>query len=790
MMPKWPPRVREARRVSRTVPLALLFLALGCEERQEILAPPAAEHPKAFDFTSSDPVINGPAHGPTGAIFTTIPDGGKVNENVKYASKLHVYLDGGPRNDNPYAAGLDDGWYVFQVTDPSGKYLLSMDPAKCRVVEVEDGVIQRLVLPSEMGLGLGDTYGNGSNAVHCHDPSTPGTTDVPGSGQHEINPDSDPGGGKVVQLMPFGTTPNPGNEYKAWVTTWGAYKGKVGASALASALDGMPTPVRGKASQPCPDFCAAPDPGFDPPRSLQKTDNFKVLEAPPFIRIAKRTDLTGDGPSGDDPLYTGGWTMTLGEPVFDGTTITNAHVTGPSGYTELIPVSSNTGITVCEEVKSGWAFSYATVDGSTVTPYLDGGGFMCITLNTGTGPNTIEIAFGNFELGSKSGLKFHDLNADGLNNDGAVPSATTIDLLRWDAGAGAYVYLSSTTTSAGTGAYAFTDLAAGQYAVCEVLGTGWVQSAPTAAPTGETLVDCAAIDTKYGAKGFGFVIQSGSTFSGNEFGNYQSVSITGTKLFDADGDGVGSGPLENWQIEISGVTSAGTYGPTVVNTNALGVFTLTDLLPGTYTVCELQQTGFFQTFPTSGFDCASLDAAHGHTHGAFGYQATLSSGDGLVANFDFCNTANCVGRTPGYWSNWRNHYTDAQFLSLLSGTIATSIAEADAYLTSTGCDDEQDALACMRRMLLANQLTMSLTQANANGAGLFNDPSLPANLTGFCEVSDTQFRNETGLDLAGWLEIALAIHAANGSGYTREEILEVKDALDAFANLKQIVYWP
>jgi hypothetical protein len=80
------------------------------------------------------------AAGPTGAIFTTTPDGSIVNENVCYESKLEVYLDGVPRPNAPQtAAGLDDGWYVFQVTDPSGKYLLSMDPSKCRVVEVVGG---------------------------------------------------------------------------------------------------------------------------------------------------------------------------------------------------------------------------------------------------------------------------------------------------------------------------------------------------------------------------------------------------------------------------------------------------------------------------------------------------------------------------------------------------------------------------------------------------------------------------------------------------------------------------
>jgi hypothetical protein len=65
------------------------------------------------------------AHAPSGAIFTTKADGSEVNYNI-YDAKEDVYLDGGPGPGAPqHAAGLDDGVYVFQVTDPSGKVLLS-----------------------------------------------------------------------------------------------------------------------------------------------------------------------------------------------------------------------------------------------------------------------------------------------------------------------------------------------------------------------------------------------------------------------------------------------------------------------------------------------------------------------------------------------------------------------------------------------------------------------------------------------------------------------------------------
>ena len=127
------------------------------------------------------------AHQSSGAIFTTLPDGSAVNFNI-YASKDDVYLDGGPGQNAPQtAAGLDDGTYVFQITDPSGKVLLSQDIAACRQVTVSGGVITASLAPAS-----------------CATP-------------HLTGLDAD-WGATTVQMMPYADTPNNGGEYKAWVT--------------------------------------------------------------------------------------------------------------------------------------------------------------------------------------------------------------------------------------------------------------------------------------------------------------------------------------------------------------------------------------------------------------------------------------------------------------------------------------------------------------------------------------------------------------------------------------------
>lgn len=122
------------------------------------------------------------------AIFTSISDGSAVNQN-SYTSAQDVYLNGGPQNKN--AAGLPNGFYYFQVTDPSGGTLLSLDAITKRALAVAGGVIS----------GVGASGGN-----HLEGTFNPNNLSTP------------------VQLFPFSATPNPGGEYKVWLTKVGDYK--------------------------------------------------------------------------------------------------------------------------------------------------------------------------------------------------------------------------------------------------------------------------------------------------------------------------------------------------------------------------------------------------------------------------------------------------------------------------------------------------------------------------------------------------------------------------------------
>ena len=254
-----------------------------------------------------------------GAIFTTDADGVIVNGNTKYGSKCGltgVWLDGGPGpNAPPTAAGLPDDDYYFQVTDPSGKKLLSTDPVIDRCVTVKNGVI---------------------------------TGNCP-SGTHVERPSADAGAGNVVELCPYIDTPNPGGVYKAWVTPVG--DGTVAGGGFV----GDPTLV----DNSCGNGCFH---GFVPARS--KTDNFKVSDTQTYC-IAVRKEIL-DSKKG---IVAGvGWTIVI----TDGLGVQTPLITGMdpnAGNAELCGLLP--GFYTVEEILQGDSILLDTeVNGQSVGPEI------------------------------------------------------------------------------------------------------------------------------------------------------------------------------------------------------------------------------------------------------------------------------------------------------------------------------------------------------------------------------------------------------------------------------------
>ncbi|MBM4167410.1 MAG: T9SS type A sorting domain-containing protein, partial [Ignavibacteria bacterium] len=127
-----------------------------------------------------------------------------------------------------------------------------------------------------------------------------------------------------------------------------------------------------------------------------------------------------------------------------------------------------------------------------------------------------------------------------------------------------------------SGVYSFDSLLAGNYVVSAKLQEGWSQTFPSSPGT------------------YLLTISSGTTFSGNDFGVFQSSSITGMKFFDGNANGAkdeGENGIANWKILLSGDKTDSLL------TDANGNYTFGSLLAGNYTVSEVNQDGWQQTFP-------------------------------------------------------------------------------------------------------------------------------------------------------------------------------------------------
>lgn len=244
-----------------------------------------------------------------GAIFTTDADGAIVNGNTKYLSKCGltgVWLDGGPPVNAPStAAGLPDGDYFFQVTDPSGRVLLSTDPVNNRCVSIQSGII----------------VGN------CTSPT----------GTHNLRPSVDAGGGVVVELCPYLDTPNNGGVYKAWATPVANFVGN-------------PALVDNR----CGNGCFH---GFVPASS--KTDNFKVKDVRTYcINVHKDVidDKGGVSPGPD-------WLITIQGSLGDTTEL----YTDQDGNAELCILPAGF-YTVSETLQPGTTVYATAVNGVPTAP--------------------------------------------------------------------------------------------------------------------------------------------------------------------------------------------------------------------------------------------------------------------------------------------------------------------------------------------------------------------------------------------------------------------------------------
>ncbi|MDW7658531.1 MAG: SdrD B-like domain-containing protein, partial [Bacillota bacterium] len=191
--------------------------------------------------------------------------------------------------------------------------------------------------------------------------------------------------------------------------------------------------------------------------------------------------------------------------------------------------------------------------------------------------------FGNWYPATKSGMKFEDLDADGVKDGGepGLPGWTIYvdydnDGVK-DAG-------EPFAVTAADGTYTITGITPGTWRVKEVAQAGWTQSYPALGYYEVTFTSRLA-DT------------------GNDFGNWRYATKSGYKFMDDDRDGVFDPEelgLAGWTINLWTGSPGDLILAATTTTDANGYYEFDHIIPGvTYYVSEvIPNPVWIQTFPT------------------------------------------------------------------------------------------------------------------------------------------------------------------------------------------------
>jgi len=270
-------------------------------------------------------------------------------------------------------------------------------------------------------------------------------------------------------------------------------------------------------------------------------------------------DLNGNGSKdpGDPGLQN--WTVDL---LSSTGSIVSQTTTDANGNYQFINVVAGT-YTVQEVLQSGWQQTFPSLPGTYTVVATSG---LAVTADN----------FGNFLPVTVSGIAFNDLNGNGTRDSGEPGlQGWTINLLN----AGNSVIATTTTNS--TGQYSFANVGPGTFTIQEILQAGWTQTFP-AAPGTHSITASSGINIS----------------SGEDFGDFQLTSVSGEVFNDINGNGA-KDPLEpglsNWTVQLLN-SSGNLLSSTTSDSN--GNYTFNNIGPGTFTVKEVLQSGWFLTVPS------------------------------------------------------------------------------------------------------------------------------------------------------------------------------------------------
>ncbi len=267
----------------------------------------------------------------------------------------------------------------------------------------------------------------------------------------------------------------------------------------------------------------------------------------------------------------------------------------------------------------------------------------------GSGQAGTRYDFCEHEPAQLCGFVWHDIDNDGAREAGeAGIGGVTLEL--YDAQGN----LLRTTTTAADGAYCFDQLLYGEYTIRELQPTGWVDGRESLG----TIAGAAKGNT--GADVFtGLVVWGGQAGQNYDFGEFQLGSVSGFVHTDANGncrlDSV-SGEFALSGVQLQLLDARGNVVDTTT-TDGNGFYQFTQLLPGEYSIREVQPNGYFDVGQVVG-QFAGGGAGPGVSGGTnLISQIEIRSGNDLV-NYNFCELAPAAIRGR-VWEDGPNFATES-----------------------------------------------------------------------------------------------------------------------------------
>jgi protocatechuate 3,4-dioxygenase beta subunit len=306
------------------------------------------------------------------------------------------------------------------------------------------------------------------------------------------------------------------------------------------------------------------------------------------ISGAKFLDATGDGLSADDT------------PLSGATIYLDANNNGSLDSGEQFTTTASDGSYSFQDLYPG---DYVVREVVPAGTYQTGPSAGLYSVTVGQDQQVSGRDFDNALFGSISGFKYNDRTGDGITPDDSPLAGVTVFI---DSNENGSLDPGEPTTTTGPdGSFTFTGLRAGTYKIEEVVPGGFERTAPN--PVGYYMAS----------------VTPGQNAAGNDFANTQLVSISGRKYQDLTANGITADDtgLAGVTIYIDSNNSGSLDGGEPTTTTAPdGSYSFTGLMPGTYVVREVVQSGWVGTAPASG-----------------SYSVTLNSGDNAT-NKDFANT--------------------------------------------------------------------------------------------------------------------------------------------------------